>query len=356
MPRLPPQLFRRALRISPDLATLLPACRDLRTAANELRWIRQHVDENARTDDRRRYVSELCQRRGRHEPLQYVLGSQPFGSLDIKCKPKVLIPRPETEAYTYHLISKLKSGALLNGRTTLDSELKIIDFCTGTGCIPLLLFAELQRLVPNLAIRGVDVSSHALRIAQQNIAHNVKLNSLCLPSPGQQLSFEKADLFNDGELQAIGLDRCDIMVSNPPYISNDTWDNGRGDLGCSVRKYEPRLALVPGNHLPPAPPGLCSEDIFYSRLLEIAVTLQTKALLLEIGDSGQAHRVLRYIASHEYGQGSHIELWRDWPDAVPSDGEPPSIEMATEGFRCEIPIRGSGNLRSILVRTQKEGN
>lgn len=98
MPRITPGAIRQAYNISPHAATLLPACRDLPSALNELRWIREHVQELQRgrppSPLRTEYhVVSLCRRRGKGEPLQYVLGSQPFGNLDLKCRPGVLIPR-----------------------------------------------------------------------------------------------------------------------------------------------------------------------------------------------------------------------------------------------------------------------
>lgn len=108
MPRIPPSVLLRAHRISPHLATLLPTCRELPSALNELRWIREHVllsssaaaqcprqrqQPTTKNKILERQVALLCQRRGRGEPLQYVLGSQPFGNLDIMCRSGVLIPR-----------------------------------------------------------------------------------------------------------------------------------------------------------------------------------------------------------------------------------------------------------------------
>ena len=78
MPRLPPWLFRQAKKRSPELATLLPACRDLGSATNELRWIKEHALKSYRHDVNRR-ISNLCAARGRGVPLQYILGTQPFG-------------------------------------------------------------------------------------------------------------------------------------------------------------------------------------------------------------------------------------------------------------------------------------
>lgn len=276
MPRLPPHLLRRANSLSLDLAALLPACRNLASASNELRWLKEHVWKSV-IQDKQRHLSELCLRRGRGVPLQYVLGSQPFGALDILCKPGVLIPRSETEAYTYRLIDLVKSGSLLGPNS---GKLSILDFCTGTGCIPLALFSAFQPYVPLLSVHGVDVSPKALQLARRNLAHNVKSGSMQKSTQGQSLCFKKVDVFSDADIQAL-VDKCsglDLMISNPPYISQDTWDHGRGDMGYSVRKYEPKLALVPQNHLPLVPDGLKHEDVFYHRLLDIAQRLKPRAL------------------------------------------------------------------------------
>jgi methylase of polypeptide subunit release factors len=74
-------------------AQLLPACRDLESAANELRWIREHVQDTTSPIPAGLRIWKLVEKRGRGIPLQYVLGTQPFGDLEIKCRPGVLIPR-----------------------------------------------------------------------------------------------------------------------------------------------------------------------------------------------------------------------------------------------------------------------
>lgn len=94
MPRLAPSLFWRARReISPMATLLLPACRDLQSAANELRWIREHVRDTSSPIPGGLRLWWLCEKRGKGVPLQYVLGTQPFGDLEIQCRPGVLIPR-----------------------------------------------------------------------------------------------------------------------------------------------------------------------------------------------------------------------------------------------------------------------
>lgn len=103
MPRLPTSLLRHARAINPLYPLLLQTCRTIPSAHNELRWLRQHVETTLSSKfgslkdvpDRlkHRCVAKLARRRGRGEPLQYLLGSQPFGELDIKCERGVLIPR-----------------------------------------------------------------------------------------------------------------------------------------------------------------------------------------------------------------------------------------------------------------------
>lgn len=350
MPRLVPSLFRKARRLSPHIATLLPACRDIGTAQNELRWIKEHIDEAYQNYDDA-LLEKLCRRRGRGVPLQYVLGSQPFGSLDIKCRPGVLIPRPETEAYTCHLVELIRSGKLLgNSYRNGERELGIIDFCTGTGCIPLLLFSALQTHVRNLRVQGVDISPRAVQLAKWNITCNDILNSPNKADDRKELAIVQGDVFNDEDIAAWSALEWDVLVSNPPYISSDIWNHGRGQLGYSVRKYEPRLALIP-NELLPKPEYCNPEDVFYARLLDVAWTLKAKVVLLEVGDENQARRVLQLYYQHTIAGSTSVELWRDWPaDRSNHDDEPVLNFQINDGHYRRVPIRGNGLVRSVFIK------
>ena len=98
MARLNPRMLRQAYKESPLLPILLRSCRDLSTARNELRWLREDVNQRgqdgvANRNVHRNQLKELCLERGKGVPLQYILGTQPFGNLDIICKRDVLIPR-----------------------------------------------------------------------------------------------------------------------------------------------------------------------------------------------------------------------------------------------------------------------
>ncbi|KZL83142.1 family methyltransferase [Colletotrichum incanum] len=285
MPRLPPSLIRRAHAISPHVVTLLPACRDIPSAVTELHWIKSHVvgiptPPSARDTEAR--VARLCARRGRGVPLQYVLGSQPFGALDIKCRRGVLAPRAETEAYALHLAEMIKSGRLpgLRGR-----ELRIMDFCTGTGCIALALYEGLARWAGRLSVTGVDVSPTAVNLSRENLEHNVGTGVLLPPTEDKTISFQLADVFDEAAMAPFP--QCDILISNPPYISRKVWTYGHGQMGYSVRKYEPKLALVPGDAAPTYD-GCDHADVFYARLLDVAGRLRPKVILFESYEACQA--------------------------------------------------------------------
>jgi len=96
MPRIPPLLFRTAKAIDRILPKLLPQCRDLRAAQNELQWLREHAEKVARAQRAKTkgaLLRDFVQQRVRGRPLQYILGTEFFGDLELRCRPGVLIPR-----------------------------------------------------------------------------------------------------------------------------------------------------------------------------------------------------------------------------------------------------------------------
>lgn len=100
MPRIPTSLLRKAHAIDPLLPALLAPCRDLQAARSELRWLREHVERVAKARRARgdmvakgSYLRQLVKQRASGRPLQYMLGTEYFGDLEIQCRPGVLIPR-----------------------------------------------------------------------------------------------------------------------------------------------------------------------------------------------------------------------------------------------------------------------
>ncbi|KAI1405933.1 S-adenosyl-L-methionine-dependent methyltransferase [Hypoxylon fuscum] len=368
MPRLPPSLIRRAHSISPHLAALLPVCRDLGSARHELRWIREHVSQLLSRKNKPHshavlklreelLLSRLCRRRGNGTPLQYLLGSQPFGDLDIKCRPGVLIPRPETEAWVMHLAEIVRSDRNrltdVNGNRETE-DLRVLDLCLGSGCIALLLHSILQRHFPRLSVRGYDIESDAVGLARQNLAHNMKHG--LLRNPNDNVLFLDGDIFAADWLKSLidhgrqerGKTRkgsvVDVLVSNPPYISTTGFNR---DTARSVRNHEPKRALVPLPSLESCRPDVRPEDVFYARLLEIAEMFRSRFAVFEVGDLEQARRVVQMAIKgfDQQDAGTHIEIWRDWPDMRPQDCEAESVDVGG----LEVPVRGSGNGRAVFI-------
>jgi release factor glutamine methyltransferase len=151
-----------------------------------------------------------------NEPLQYILGSTFFYDLEIKVKPGVLIPRPETEELVDLII-----------RNNKEPNLTVLDIGTGSGCIPLAIKANKE----SWDVKGADVSLEALTIANSN------KNSLNL-----EVEFLKLDILKDD----IPFKNIDIVVSNPPYIP----EKDKAVMNENVLKYEPELALFVSNDNP----------------------------------------------------------------------------------------------------------
>ncbi|KAJ8068758.1 hypothetical protein OCU04_002454 [Sclerotinia nivalis] len=326
MPRLPHALLLRAYNVSPLLPLVLRETRILPSAINELRWLREHVDKTTKyhlPNQKWRALLKLCQRRARGEPLQYILGTQPFGELEIKCQPGVLIPRPETEAYTTHLAGLLVKAKpfLYKKCQSQQDSLRIIDFCSGT-----------------------DISHKALDVSNQNIL----FNALEI-SEQHSVSFEFADVL--GDKQRI-LDRfrgvCDVIISNPPYISEDGFNR---ETTRSVRNWEPRLALVPNaskldTRSSDGGTGNTSlmkvEDIFYHRLLHFHSLLKSKILVMEVGDEAQARRVIKMARS----SSDRVEIWRDWPDQHESGNGRENYMLVDDH---KVAVRGTGMVRAVVL-------
>lgn len=179
----------------------------IENARQEARWMME-----ASRGDADRLRGWLL-RREAGEPLQYILGDVEFYGLRLLVGQGVLIPRPETEQLVELVL-----------RETMAAPLRVCDLCTGSGAIA-LVFAKER---PAWNVTGVELSPDAMDYARRNLA----LHGL------RNVSLLEGDLFGglpDGM-------RYDVLVSNPPYISEGEY----AELDGSVREWEPRLALVAG--------------------------------------------------------------------------------------------------------------
>lgn len=244
----------------------------------------------------------------------------------------------------------------------VSGHLKILDLCTGTGCIPLLARYELEqrrkhgRHPQSLEVLGVDISSQALKLANRNLHH---LDSLGYLGSDPSLRFLQADILTtesdnnvnhlpslDSALQRYESTsptprdgRWDILISNPPYISPRAFNN---TTQRSVMRYEPRLALVPPPQDDPLYSGVDQGDIFYPRLLQIAERVRARIVLFEVADLEQARRVA--LMAKTQGIWDGIEIWRDWPSQ-----HDPDAETGNTAALQDVKILGSGNGRSVFA-------
>jgi release factor glutamine methyltransferase len=154
----------------------------------------------------------LVARRTSGEPLQYIEGSVPFGPIDVKVDPRVLIPRTETEQ-----LFAIAAG--------WDDPAVIVDCCTGSGCLGIALAV----VHPESDVHLIDLSADACDVARDNAAHN-----------GVDVSVWQGDLF--AALPEALQGQVDLFVANPPYVS----DADMALLDRQVSEHEPGLALAGG--------------------------------------------------------------------------------------------------------------
>lgn len=249
-----------------------------------------------------------------------------------------IVGRQDTAASITHLVR------LLRDAPKLPTELRLLDLCTGTGCIPLLFRHELYSARNHVELRvlAVDLSDEALSLAHHNMQRIIGRK----PVTGKgRMDLIKADILIDpfadqveGPLPlkaAMHYQACpvfwDILVSNPPYISpSDYWKT----TTRSVRGYEPKLALVPPQKF--GQDDMQQGDMFYPRLLDIARDVEAKIVLLEVADMDQALRVAQ--RAHDFDIFDGIEIWREDPTSN-------AVEASEEvGF----PTVGEGNARSVV--------
>lgn len=171
-------------------------------------------------------------------PIQYILGNVDFFNVNILVNRNVLIPRFETEYLVEKVLKRIEKYK--------EENLKVIDICTGSGCIAIAIAKN-----TNFSCLGIDISKKALKIAKKNsIKNNVKIN------------YKKLNILKD-TLE----DNYDIIISNPPYIAkNEAVDNST--------RFEPQIALFAEEN------GL----LFYRKIIE-QIKNTPKLIAFEIGEN-----------------------------------------------------------------------
>ena len=161
---------------------------------------------------------ELIRRRSTGEPVAYILGRAAFRNLTLRVDRNVLIPRPETEQVVDIAVQYLMEG-------NWPTPPMVLDIGTGSGAIAISIASGF----PEAEVTATDASANAIELARENAR---------TAGAGDRIEFVHSDLF-----EALDpLTTFDLIVSNPPYISEEEWET----LAPDVREFEPREALFGG--------------------------------------------------------------------------------------------------------------
>ena len=162
------------------------------------------------SEKHRSVLTEMIRRLQKNEPIQYIIGIESFFGLTFEVNPNVLIPRPETQELVSWIIGDYQS----------DESIRILDIGTGSGCIPISLAKQLSKA----EVESWDISEGALEVASRNCERN-----------GVKVLLRQKDVLKaapEGDLY-------EVIVSNPPYITNKE----KTDMEANVLDWEPSLAL-----------------------------------------------------------------------------------------------------------------
>ena len=205
-------------------------------------------------------LASLVARRGRHEPVAYLLGEKEFYGRLFRVTRHTLIPRPETEGLVDAALTWLARADGHRAEGALRPT-RIIDVGTGTGCVAISIALEVRDQA-KLGVAATDTSAEALAVARDNAA---------------RLGATAVD-FTLGSLLADVPAPVDLIVSNPPYVA----ERDRFTLAADVEKFEPATALFAGED------GL---EVIRQLIPEARRSLAPHgALMMEIG-AGQADDV-----------------------------------------------------------------
>lgn len=215
-----------------------------------------HDGEVMAEEQEQTYRSDI-EKRSRRIPLQHITGVQEFMGLEFSVNENVLIPRQDTECLVEEAIERL------------HSNMRILDMCTGSGCIIISLAdAAKQRGLTDVVCVGADVSEAALAVSRENTK---KLQA--------DVTFVQSDLFTNVD------GKFDILISNPPYIRTEVIEG----LQEEVKLYDPYIALD----------GKEDGLYFYRRIVEEGRTFLNPGgrVMFEIGhDQGKDVSALMHAA------------------------------------------------------------
>ena len=215
---------------------------------------------------------ELLKRRSTFEPLQYIISKVEFYGLEFEVNSSVLIPRPETELLVEAVIESVKK----------DERISILDIGSGSGNIAVAL----AKNIPSSKVIGLDISEKAVETS----IRNAKLNGV-----ENQVMFIQKNILNGIDVPQSDFD---VVVSNPPYVSINDFNN----LDPELRLYEPKIALTDESD------GLS----FYNKITVLSRSLlkENGKIFFEIG-AGQSEAVKSILLENNF---TNIIIKKDYSE------------------------------------------
>ncbi|MCX7736200.1 MAG: peptide chain release factor N(5)-glutamine methyltransferase [Candidatus Kapabacteria bacterium] len=220
-------------------------------------------------DEELQKLKEFIKRRANREPLQFILGKTKFFNTELKINNSAIVPRPETE-----LMVSIADEII---QQNIDKIKDVLDIGTGSGCIAI----SLAKKYPNINFTAIDINPNSLQLAKENAIYNDVENSM---------NFLNLDILTN-----VPDEKYDLVISNPPYISKQEYEQ----LEPEILNYEPKEALTDNSD------GLT----FYRRFSDIFGVIMTPNafFLLEI-----AYNQFEDVSKIFKEKGFEINYVQDW--------------------------------------------
>ncbi len=257
------------------------------SAASDARWLVCHLLGTSPagllfagpvTDDERSEIDAAVTRRAAREPLQHILGTAPFGDLDLAVGPGVFVPRPETEVMAQYALDWLQR---------LDRRAEVVDACSGSGALALAVACHVPAHVT-----AIEASDDAL----QWLARNVTAHADRVAAKGSAVTIVAADVTLSAPWPRP--ESVDLVVCNPPYIPDNCIPRDP-----EVRDHDPAMALFGGRD---------GFDVVRPVIAHAEAVLRPGGLLLieHADDQGEPEGVPGLIRAH--GAFTDVSDHPDW--------------------------------------------
>lgn len=234
--------------------------------------------EDALTEEALEKYHRVIDRRARHEPVAYIIGTKPFYKRPFFVNASVLIPRPETETLVELAMEKI------------NEQSTVIDVGTGSGAIAVTIAGETGQQVV-----AIDIDQHSLAVAKHNAtSHNVDHLISFLHGHLLEPYMQKNIRESNG--------RHALIVANLPYVPLPQWES----LNPDVKKYEPKLAVVGGVD------GLELYDALLAQLHQHRHSFPPNTEVL--GEMDPSHELMLPCLIKEYFPEADVNVLKDLSD------------------------------------------